>query len=290
MYDVSHTREAFTIGGSHLALEFRNGGFAHTMSYEIDRYSHIASPLQRWDARFKIAGLFTLIFCISLIHSVLAAILALATAWTLLAFSALPREFVRSGTRFAILLLLPMLVILPLSYPEVDARGTHDVLFSLSGFRVAITIVVKAVAMVLISYTIFGTSRFDVSMVALQHLRCPSVIVQMLLFSYRYVFVFLSELQRMDIAMRARGFIARSNTATLRTYGHFIGSLLVRSFERTERIFKAMLSKGYTGKFHSLIDFKATRIDYYKAIAAAAVGILLLLLDAAWPPAARGWI
>lgn len=260
------------------------------MSYEIDRYSHIASPLQRWDARFKIAGLFTLIFCVSLIQSVPAAVLALAAAWTLLSFSALPREFVRSGTRFAILLLLPMLVILPLSYPEIDSRGTHDVLFSLAGFRVAITIVVKAVTMVLISYTIFGTSRFDVSMVALQRLRCPSIIVQMLLFSYRYVFVFLSELQRMDIAMRARGFIPRSNTATLRTYGHFVGSLLVRSFERTERIFKAMLSKGYTGKLHSLVDFQATRIDRYKAIAAAAVGILLLVLDAAWPPAARGWI
>lgn len=259
------------------------------MSYEIDRYANTPSPIQRWDARLKIAGLFALILCIALVHSVPAAALSLATALVLLKVSALPREFVRSGARFAIILLLPLLFILPLSYTDVDSNTTQNTWFSLSGFRVATTIVLKAVAMVLLSYVIFGTSRFDVSMVALQRLRCPTLIVQMLLFSYRYIFVFLSELQRMDTAMRARGFIPRTNGATLRVYGDFIGSLLVRSFERSERIYKAMLSKGYTGTLHSFVEFHASQLDRRKTAAAIALGILLLLLDTAWQPATHGW-
>lgn len=259
------------------------------MSYEIDRYATTPSPIQRWDARYKIAGLFALILCIALVHSVPAGVLSLAIALALLKVSALPREFVRSGARFAIILLLPLLFILPLSYTELDPTVVHSTWFSVAGFRVAVTIVLKAVAMVLLSYVIFGTSRFDVSMVASQRLRCPTLIVQMLLFSYRYIFVFLSELQRMDTAMRARGFIPRTNGATLRVYGDFIGSLLVRSFERSERIYKAMLSKGYTGTLHSFVEFHASQLDKRKTVGAIMLGLLLLLLDRAWPPAAQGW-
>src|SRR3569623_3207831 len=103
----------------------------------------------------------------------------------------------------------------------------------------------------------YGTSRSDISMIALQRLNCRMVIVQMLLFTYRYVFVFLAEMQRMVTAMRSRGFVKRAVRRTLEVMGCFVGTLLVRSFERTERIYKAMFSKGYQGEFHTLLEFEA---------------------------------
>lgn len=145
--------------------------------------------------------------------------------------------------------LLPFLLIMPLSYPGEPAFHVLGLPFAWEGFRLAVLIVIKALAIVLCAYAMFGSSRFDISMIALQRLKCPKIIVQMLLFTYRYVFVFLAEMQRMDVAMRARGFIKRADRRTMHVMGNFVGTLPVRSFERTERIYKAMLSKGYQGNF-----------------------------------------
>jgi cobalt/nickel transport system permease protein len=128
-------------------------------------------------------------------------------------------------------------------------------------------------------------------MIALQRLKCPRMLIQMLLFSYRYTYTLLEEMQRMNTSMKARGFVAGTNAYTLRTYGNFVGTLLVRSFERTERIYKAMLSKGYTGEFHTLVQFESGRTDYLKALGALLLtaGLLAADLGGAFPIAIEGW-
>jgi len=67
--------------------------------------------------------------------------------------------------------------------------------------------------------------------------------------------------------------------------------LLIRSFERTERIYKAMLSKGYQGEFHSLVSFAADGTDWLKAAAALLVAAMLFGADAlgVFRPAVLGW-
>ena len=152
-------------------------------------------------------------------------------------------------------------------------------------------IVLKAVAIVLTAYAIFGSSRFDISMLALQRLKCPKIIVQMLLFTYRYVFVFIAEMRRMETAMRARGFVKKTDQRTLRVIGNFVGTLLIRSFERTERIYKAMLSKGYQGEFHSLVTFQSAGSDWAKAGVVSLIAVCLFGLDAMgiFNAAAQGW-
>ena len=163
--------------------------------------------------------------------------------------------------------------------------------FSWEGMRLAVLIITKAVAIVLTSYAVFGSARFDISMLAMQRLKCPSVLVQMLLFSYRYIFVFMEEMARMSTAMRVRGFVMGTNLYTLRVVGNFVGSLLVRSFERTERVYKAMLSKGYQGQLHTLVVFRSRPKDFFKAALVLAVAVLLLAGDftGTFPEARQGW-
>src|SRR4030065_721917 len=107
----------------------------------------------------------------------------------------------------------------------------------------------------MLCYTAFGSARFHHSMYALQKLRCPTLLINMLLFSYRYVFVLLEEMRRMYDAMLARGFQPGTNRRTLTVLGHYVGCLLLRSLERTDRVYNAMLSKGLTGEFHCLVTF-----------------------------------
>ena len=235
------------------------------MPLDIDRFAHLASPLQRWDPRLKIFSLGLFILGVALIKAIPLSGMALMVALTLVWMAGLPAHFVAGGVKWVLFFMLPFFIIMPLSYPGEPALRLLGLPFAWEGLRLAVLITLKAMAIVLTAYAIFGSSRFDISMLALQRLKCPKIIVQMLLFAYRYVFVFLAEMQRMDTAMSARGFVKKADGQTLRVIGNFVGTLLVRSFERTERIYKAMLSKGYQGEFLTLVSFEAQGKDWLKA-------------------------
>lgn len=261
------------------------------MPLDIDRYAHLDSSLQRWDPRIKIASLAVFVLGVALIKSLPVAGAALMFALILVYFAGLPAHFVAQGVQWVSVFLIPFLLIMPLSYPGEASFHVLGLPFAWEGFRLALAIMVKALAIVLVAYAAFGSSRFDISMIALQRLRCPKALVQMLLFTYRYIFVFLAEMRRMDTAMRSRGFIKRPDRRTLQVMGNFVGTLLVRSFERTDRIYKAMLSKGYQGEFHTLISFAAMPRDFVKALMVLTVAFLLLGVDMAgvFHIAEKGW-
>lgn len=262
------------------------------MSLDIDRHAHLASSIQRWDPRLKIASLMLLILSIALVHSITLVGIGLVVAVGLLLLSRIPLSFVFEGLKWIVLFLLPFFIILPLTYPGEVTSHFLGMPFAVEGLRLALLIVVKALAIVLIAYVIFGSARFDINLIALQHLRCPSVLVQIMLFTYRFIFLFLSEMRRMDTAMKARGFVKKANMYTLKVMGGFVGTLLIRSFERTERIYKAMLSKGYQGEFHSLVEFNAGGKDFVKALVIAVIAIALFGVDimGVFARAEQGWL
>lgn len=249
------------------------------MALDIDRFAHVESPLNRWDTRIKVAALGIFIIAIALLKTIPMAASGIILATLLLAISALPIHFISHGLSFVLVFLIPFFLIMPFTYPGEAAFSVLGLGFAWEGLRLATLIFIKALSIVLVTFAIFGTSRFDVSMLALQRLKCPKVLVQMLLFTYRYTFVFLDEMRRMHTSMGARGFIARTDKRTLKIFGHFVGTLLVRSFERTERVYKAMLSKGYQGELHSMVTFQSVGMDYVKALIVVSLAIVLVATD-----------
>ena len=249
------------------------------MALDIDRFHTIESVINRWDPRLKFVGLGLFIMAIALLKTIPVTVLAFVLALILVRLSSLPLHFVSHSISFILFFLVPFFIIMPFTYPGESAFTVLGIGFAWEGLRLATLIFIKALSIVLVTFTIFGSSRFDVSMLALQRLRCPKVIVQMVLFSYRYTFVFLEEMRRMHTSMRARGFVPGANRRTLGVYGHFVGTLLIRSFERTDRVYKAMLSKGYQGEMHSMVTFQSFPIDYVKAMAAVVLAAVLLMMD-----------
>ncbi len=249
------------------------------MALDIDRYAHTESPLQRWDPRVKIFSMGLLIISIALLKTIPMAVFALLLALVILGVSALPRHFLLHGLSFVLVFLAPFFLIMPFTYPGEAAFSLLGLPFAWEGLRLATLIFLKALAIVMVTFAVFGSSRFDISMLALQHLKCPKVVVQMLLFTYRYTFVFLDEMRRMHTSMRARGFVARTDMKTLRIFGHFIGTLLVRSFERTERVYKAMLSKGYQGELRLLVSFQSEGRDFIKAFVVISIAAIMMYSD-----------
>ena len=68
-------------------------------------------------------------------------------------------------------------------------------------------------------------------------------------FMYRYLFVLVDEAMRLQTARDARSVGAgRTLFWRAKVLGGMIGCLFIRSYERSERIYAAMLSRGYAGE------------------------------------------
>src|SRR5204863_7888250 len=93
-----------------------------------------------------------------------------------------------------------------------------------------------------------------------------------------YVFVLMDELVRLRVAVRVRGYRARVNRHSYLTVGHVAGTLLVRGFERSERVGQAMRCRGFDGRFRSLTAFRTTAADVltFLLVLAGSAGVVLL--------------
>lgn len=81
---------------------------------------------------------------------------------------------------------------------------------------------------------------------SMQRLGVPSIFTTQLLFVYRYLYVLIEEALAMQRARDARSFGRRSYP--LRVWATLVGQLLMRTFDRAERISRAMLARGFTGR------------------------------------------
>ena len=112
---------------------------------------------------------------------------------------------------------------------------------------------------------------------ALQKIKVPDGLIQLLMFTYRYIFLFLDEEKRIFVGATSRGFVKRTNLSSLKTMANLVGMLLVHSFERTERIRDAMVSRGYNGRLKILDEFTLSPKDFIKASLIIAAALLLNL-------------
>lgn len=246
---------------------------------EIDRFAHMKSPVHAWDPRVKIPGLLIMAFTLGMLKDIRLAAIGLGFSVGLVAISRIPIPFVLHRLKWVLIFLAPFILIMPITVPGRDIWGYSFISVSYEGVSLASLILLKALSIVLLIFPMFGTAPFHTSMKALQNLKIPVRFVQIILFTYRYIFVFFEEIRRMSNAARTRGFEARTRWHTFRTLGNFIGVLLVRSFERTERLYNAMISRGYTGELVTLSNFSMTLRDILKGVFVVSACVLILIGD-----------
>jgi cobalt/nickel transport system permease protein len=114
------------------------------------------------------------------------------------------------------------------------------------------SILVRAMLTVGAAFILVGVTGFTGVCRALEQLGAPKAFVTQLLFLYRYIFLLTEEGGQMARARQLRSFGTRG--MEMKTYGHLIGQLLLRTWERAERVYRAMLARGFDGAFHTRRD------------------------------------
>jgi cobalt/nickel transport system permease protein len=100
-----------------------------------------------------------------------------------------------------------------------------------------------------------GTTRFPDLLVGLKQLKLPRLFVAIIGLMWRYLAVIVDEVTRMLRARSSRSAAVHGGRRVggslgwrARVTGGMAGSLFLRSLERSDRVYAAMLSRGYNGE------------------------------------------
>lgn len=146
------------------------------------------------------------------------------------------------------------------------------------------SIVVKSWLSVQVAVILAFTTHFTDLLWALHSLRIPKLLIAIISFMYRYLFVLADEAFRMQRARQARsaapagGAKAGGSVAwRAKVTGWMAGQLFLRSYERSERVYQAMAARGYRGEIRRLDPPPLVMRDLMLgAIPVVAAGIILI--------------
>ena len=258
-------------------------------SASLERYIDAESPVHALDARVKLLLALAAILALGLLPAgAWAGIAAIAALiwWTA------ARAHVGLGT-----VLRRAFVALPFTLAAVTLVFTRpgEPLFTLPLGRLQLTatdagliafasVVVKSWLSVQVALLLTATTHFTDLLYALRALRLPAVLVTILSFAYRYLFVMVDEAQRMLRARDCRAATLPDKAAgrSLRwragVVGQMAGTLFLRSYERSERIYVAMLARGFSGELRALSrrPLSSTEQGLLLLFGAILAGIVLL--------------
>lgn len=111
-----------------------------------------------------------------------------------------------------------------------------------------ITLMLKGIFSLMASFLLVATTTMDALCAALRKLHVPSVLVTLLLLTYRYIAVMIAEISVMTDAyhLRAPG----QKGIHISAWGSFLGQLLLRSMDRADELYQSMQLRGFCGNFY----------------------------------------
>lgn len=229
----------------------------------FDRYHHGHSPIHTLDPRVKV--LVTVAFIVSNALLPDGAWIAFALAWVFIlianAASGLGLIFTFKRSFIAFPFALAAITVL-FSIPGEPAASFQFLMWQFTitdaGLLRFVSIVVRSWLSVQMAILLVAVTEFPKIVHALRHLRIPAVIAVIISFLYRYLFVLADEVLRLLRAREARSGIVAGRRGggsvawRAKIAGNMAGQLFLRSYERSDRVYNAMLSRGYKGELMTI--------------------------------------
>ena len=238
----------------------------------------LGSPIHRLDPRAKIVGLAGV--TVVAVSTPLRAWPAFAAcALVLAAIAAVARvgpEIVWSRVK----VILPLVVFVAAFVPFVRGGATVEVgplALSEAGLATFALVSAKATIGAVGAVLLGATTGFSDILHGLERLRVPRLLVVIAAFMYRYVFVIADEARRMRAGLAARAYRPR-HLGQVAALGRMVTALFLRSYERGERVYLAMLARGYAGAMPRLGVLAFRRADTAFVVALALTLVPLRVL------------
>jgi cobalt/nickel transport system permease protein len=142
----------------------------------------------------------------------------------------------------------PLIIGIGIFNPIFDSVQTQFGSFAFSrGWLTLLAIILKSSLTMVAALLLVSTTRIDALAEALRKLKIPKILVLQLLLTYRYISVLTEE-----VGVITRAYLLRApnqKRVELKAWGSLSGQLLLRAFDRAERVYSAMLLRGFSGEY-----------------------------------------
>lgn len=213
----------------------------------LDQFARAETSIHRLDARAKVLATLAFVLIVASFdkYTVAALLPFFIFPIVIAALGKLPTAYVVRNVAVAI----PFALSIGLLNPVFDREVVLELgsLPITGGWISCASIVVRAVLTLSAALILVAVTGFPAVCEALERLGMPRVFAIQMQFLYRYLFVLVEDARRSAraLALRSCGRPLRLSIAA-----SLIGFLLLRTWERADRIHLAMLARAYRGEFH----------------------------------------
>lgn len=221
------------------------------MTLNLDVYIDRPSWLHDWEPRCKLIGLMGLIFAFAFVRSLWLLVPMVIVTTGLYFSSHLPLPFLLKRLRYPGLFLLGIVLLLPFFSGNTVIWQWRWISLYQEGCEAVLLIGVRFLSIVTIALVLVGSTPFMTLLHALRSLGLSPILTDMTLLTYRYLHDIVENLTMMRTAMQLRGG-DRAQKRWFQLDWHFLtqtamltGTLLIRSYEQSERVYQSMRMRGY---------------------------------------------
>jgi len=231
----------------------------------LDRLSYQDTFVHRLDPRAKVVS--TILFLFTVIsfpkYEIAALIPFFLFPVLLTTLGDIPVRFLLKK----VVIVSPFAIFIGIFNPLLDTRTVAVIAgVTLSaGWLSFLTILIKFTLTISAALLLIATTSFPGICHALRRLGVPAIFVSQLLFLYRYLFVLMEEAMRLVRARDMRSFGEHGSGMTIVV--RLIGTLFLRTVERAERVYSAMLSRGFNGDMPSVKQHSLRPVDVLYVLA-----------------------
>lgn len=250
----------------------------------VEKYCAVRGFVQTVDPRLKFFSFTILVLVAASVRTITPLILLFVAIVVLSVATRIPLRFFLFRVTFFVplftaVMALPLIFITPGTPLAVIGFDWYSLCITSEGVYKAVHFTLKIWVCVASLTLLVLTTRFSSLLHAMEKFKIPKVFVMMTAVTYRFVFLFVDEACRMVLARESRRVGREHLIQVMRSLANIISTLFIRSYERGERVYMAMLARGYTGDVKSLVEMRFQAIDYLFGIVVISLCVLAFFID-----------
>lgn len=276
---VSTARKSFLRKTSDSIFGFFEGTLA------TEGYARRKGLLQSLDPRAKLIAALALVVAVTMVGN-LPLLICLYLLLMILAYASKIDPGYYTKVVWAFVPIFSGVIVLPLIFNVFMAGDPLLHIFSSGGFTLYVTkqgllfavsfvarVITCAAAIVLLVLTTPQETLFK----AFRSLGVPKIYVLTLDMAYRYIFLFMDIVRDIMTAKKSRTIRSDGMLAEQRWMAGRIGYMLLRTLDMSDKVHKAMISRGFTGDVKVMDTLRMRSRDYLVLVIGLSISVLLIL-------------
>lgn len=241
----------------------------------IDKYSDLNSFIHKLDPRCKIVCflLYILFVVLNAPTNISRFFLYFMVILSVVFLSRLPIVYVLKRS----LVVIPFVILVAIFIPflkENQVSGGYNLSGTYNKLTIFWNILIKSYLAVLSMIVLSSTTKFSMLLKGLEMLKVPKILIMILSFMYRYIFVLIDEAERLERARNIRYF-GGHYFRQIKIFANIIGLLFIRAYERGERVYQSMVARGFDGEIRTLSNLKFKKVDILFSVIFISILVIL---------------